>query len=185
MITKELYDTLVCKADLHSLPKLFDNTLIWYLYKNAYMRAYRNSGDTVIEIFGGDGFSGSLIHWRPDEDEMVSELYTLCRKGNMLVLKRSLLGTCIFYSGPSENYPLPDRRELYFGKKNGMEVNSSILTRNNLTAECNPLRSDCQKSIFRVEVYQNALHQSLPLHRGALGAVSAGAFFDTLSAIRF
>jgi len=34
-----------------------------------------------------------------------------------LVLKKSLFGTSIFYSGPSEAFPLTDRRSLYFGKK--------------------------------------------------------------------
>lgn len=48
---------------------------------------------------------------------MVSELYALAKKGNMLVLKKSFLGTSIFYSGPSEAFPLTDRRSLYFGKK--------------------------------------------------------------------
>ena len=48
---------------------------------------------------------------------MFNELYTLGKKGNMLVLKKSLFGTSIFYSGPSEAFPLADRRSLYFGKK--------------------------------------------------------------------
>ena len=117
MTTKELYDAIICTPDLHSLPKLYDNSLIWHLYKNAYVQACCNGADSFIEIFGGDGFTGSLMHWHPDEDEMVSELYTLGRRGNMLVLKKSLFGTSTFYSGPSESFPLPDRRSFYFGKK--------------------------------------------------------------------
>ena len=117
MTTKELYDTLISKPNLHALPKLYDNNIIWHLYKNAYIRVYCNNNDTLIEIFCGDGFSGSLLRWCPDEDEIISELYTLVVKGNMLVLKQSLFGTSIFYSGPSESFPLPDRRQLYFGKK--------------------------------------------------------------------
>jgi len=117
MTTKDLYDALVSKPDLHSLPKIYDNNLIWHLYNNAYIRAYCSSGDAVVEIFGGECFTNFLMRWRFDEDDVVNELYALGRRGNILVLKRSLLGTSVFYSGPSENYPLPDRKELYFGKE--------------------------------------------------------------------
>ena len=117
MTTKELYDILICKSDLHSLPKLYDNSLIWHLYKNAYIHACCNGADSFIEIFGGDGFTGSLMRQRLDEDDMLNELCTLGKKGNMLALKKSLFGTSVFYSGPSEAFPLTDRRSLHFGKK--------------------------------------------------------------------
>lgn len=117
MTTKELYDAIICKPDLHSLPELYDNSLIWHLYINAYIHACCNGVDSFLEITGGDGSSGPLMRQRLDEDEMVDELYTLGRKGNMLVLKKSLFGTSTFYSGPSEHFPLSDRRALHFGKK--------------------------------------------------------------------
>lgn len=117
MTTKELYNAIISNPDLHSLPKLFDNSLIWHLYKNAYVHARCNGADSYIEIFGGDGFSGSLMRQRLAEDEMLNELYTLGKKGNMLVLKKSLFGSSVFYSGPSEAFPLADRRSLHFGKK--------------------------------------------------------------------
>lgn len=117
MTTKELYDAIICSSDLHSLPKLYENSLIWHLYKNAYVHACCNGANSSIEIFGGNGFTGSLMRQRLDEDDMFNELYTLGKKGNILVLKKSLFGTSIFYSGPSEAFPLTDRRSLYFGKK--------------------------------------------------------------------
>ena len=117
MTTKELYDAIICKPDLHSHPVLHDNILVWHLYKNAYVQAFCNNGDTSIDIIGDTMFADSFLHWHPDEDDMISELYTLGKKGNMLVLKKSLFGTSIFYSGPSERFPLPDKRELHFGKK--------------------------------------------------------------------
>ena len=117
MTTKELYDALLRKEDLHSYPQLFDNILVWNLYENAYVQAFCHGGDTSIGIFGNSLFSGSLMHWHPDEDDMINELYTLGKRGNMLVLKKSLLGTSVFYSGPSESFPLTDRTSLHFGKK--------------------------------------------------------------------
>jgi hypothetical protein len=58
-----------------------------------------------------------MMHWHPDADDMIDELYTLGKKGNMLVLKKSLWGTSVFYSGPSENFPLSDKIPIHFGKK--------------------------------------------------------------------
>lgn len=117
MTTKELYDAIICKPDLHSLPDLYDNILIWHLYENAYIQAFCHDGDTSIDIIGNSVFSGSMMHWHPDEDDMIDELYTLGKKGNMLVLKKSLWGTSVFYSGSSANFPLSDKVPIHFGKK--------------------------------------------------------------------
>jgi len=117
MTTKELYDAIICKPDLHSTPQLYDSILVWHLYENAYVQAFCNDGDTSIDIISGSVWTGSLMHWHPDEDDMIDELYTLGKKGNMLVLKKSLLETTIFYAGPAETFPLTDRRSLHFGKK--------------------------------------------------------------------
>jgi hypothetical protein len=117
MTTKEVYDTLIGKSDLHSIPKLLDNVVIWNLYTDAYIQAYCNGGDTCIEIVSNSGFSGSLMHWHPDEGDIIDELYALGKKGNVLVLKKSILGTSTFYLGPPEEYPFPDNRRLSIGKK--------------------------------------------------------------------
>ena len=117
MTTKEVYQHLIQKPDLHSLPELHDDILIWPLYKNAYIQVFCHDGDTSVDIIGNSVFSGSIMHWHPDEDGMIDELYTLGKKGNMLVLKKSLLGTSVFYSGPSENFPLTEKTPLHLGKK--------------------------------------------------------------------
>lgn len=117
MTTKELYDALVIKPDLHSIPQLYDTVLEWHLYKNAYVQAYCDDGDTSIEIISNSLFCGSIMHWHPEEEDMVDTLYALGKKGNLLVLKKMLLMTSIFYSGPSESFPLVGRTPLHFGKK--------------------------------------------------------------------
>lgn len=117
MTTKEAYDALICKPDLHSIPELYDNILIWKLYKNAYVQAYCDNGNTCIDIVGGSMLTGSLMHWHPDETDVIDELYSLGKKGNLLVLKKSLFCTSTFYIGPSENYPLSDRSRFHFGMK--------------------------------------------------------------------
>ena len=117
MTTKDLYDALLRKEDLHSYPQLFDSILVWHLYENAYVQAFCQGGDTSIEIFGNSLLSGSLMHWHPDEEEMLDALYALGKKGNLLVLKKSLLGTSVFYLGPAEDLPSAARTPLHFGKK--------------------------------------------------------------------
>ena len=115
--TKDLYNGLRFRTDLHSIPEIHGNELIWRLYKNAYVRAYCDSYDTCIEIISTEYFNNNLIHWHPDEGEMFKELYSLGKKGNMLVLKKSLFGTSVFFNGPLEEYPFSDKREFHLGKK--------------------------------------------------------------------
>lgn len=117
MTTKEIYDAIIGKPCLHSTPELYDNILVWYLYENAYVQAFCNNGDSSIEIVSDSIWTGSIMHWHPDEEDMVDELYTLGKKGNMLVLKKTLLGTGIIYSGPSEHYLSAGKAPLHFGQK--------------------------------------------------------------------
>jgi gliding motility-associated protein GldM len=76
-----------------------------------------NEGNAMILKQKIEEYRDFMIHVTGDEDEMLNELYTLGKKGNLLVLKKSLFGTSIFYSGPAEAFPLADRRSLHFGKK--------------------------------------------------------------------
>lgn len=117
LTSKDLYNALRFRTDLHSIPEIHGNELIWYLYKNAYVRAYCDDYDACIEIISTEYFNNNLFHWHPDEDEMFQELYSLGKKENMLVLKRALYGTSVFFKGPVEEYPFPDKRGFHFGKK--------------------------------------------------------------------
>ena len=67
--------------DLHSEPELYDEILIWKLYKNAYVRAYCDHYDTCIDIISNSPFEGAIVHWHPEEDEMLNQLYFLGKKG--------------------------------------------------------------------------------------------------------
>ena len=117
MTTQDLYEALTSKPDLHSVPELYNDMVIWHLYKDAYIEASCYGKDTYINIASASLLRGSFMHWHPDEKDMVDELYTLGKKGNLLVLKKSLLGTSTFYAGPPENCPLTDRTPLHLGKK--------------------------------------------------------------------
>ena len=114
--TQELYEKLLTMPDLHSIPVLEGEQLFWPLYKQGFVRAYCDSYDTCIEINSTSAFAPST-HWHPDEEDMFDELYALGKRGNILVLKKTLLGTSVFYSGPSEDYSPSKRREIDFGRK--------------------------------------------------------------------
>ncbi len=120
--TKELYEKLLEMPYLHSVPELDGEILIWKLYKNAYVRAYCDSYDTCIEIIG-TSLSCPSIHWHPDEDDMLDELYLLGKKGNILVLKSFLMGmgTGVFYLGEPEKYRFNKKRKGHWGKLTYLE----------------------------------------------------------------
>lgn len=114
--TKELYEELLEMPDLHSHPELDDEILIWKLYKNAYVRAYCDRYDTCIDIISNNVMGGSLTHWHPDEEDMFDELYSLGKKGNILVLKKDLLGVGVFYIGEPDKYCFPKSKKRHWGK---------------------------------------------------------------------
>lgn len=116
LTTKKLYEKLIQMPDLHSAPELKDETLIWKLYKDVYVRAYCDSYDTRIEIIHSSWIKGSFTHWHPDEDDMFDELYSLGKKGNILVLHKSLLGTGVFYMGAPDKYRFAKKKKWHWGK---------------------------------------------------------------------
>ncbi len=119
--TKELYEKLIQMSDLHSLPELDGEIIIWKLYKNAYIRACCDSYDTCIDIIDDSILVGSLTHWHPDEENMLEELYSLGKKGNILVLKKFLLGTVVFYIGEPEKYQFNTKKKWHWGKLTYLE----------------------------------------------------------------
>ena len=113
--SKELYEKLLEMSDLHSIPELDGEILIWELYKNVYIRAYCDSYDTCIDIISISVFCPST-HWHPDEDDMFDELYSLGKKGNILVLKKFLIGTGVFYMGNPDKYRFDKNKKWHWGK---------------------------------------------------------------------
>lgn len=126
--TKELYSELCKKPDLHSTPELDGEILIWKLYNNAYIRAYCDSYDTCIEIISTSPHCPSM-HWHPDEADMLNELYALGKKGNVLVLKRFLMGTGAFYIGEPEKYRFNKNKKWYFGRLFYLEQNQGNINK--------------------------------------------------------
>ena len=114
--TKEIYDELIKMSDLHSMPELDNQVLIWKLYNNAYIRAYCDGYDTGIDIISTSTLKGSLTHWHPIEDDMFNELYSLGKKGNILVIRNFLFGDGVFYIGEPEKYRFTKDKKWHWGK---------------------------------------------------------------------
>ena len=119
--TKELYEKLLEMPDLHSKPELDGEILIWNLYKNAYVRAYCDNYDTCIDIISNSAVVGSLTHWHPDENDMLDELYSLGKKGNILVIQNSLLVKGVFYKGSPNKYCFDINKKWHWGKLTYLE----------------------------------------------------------------
>ena len=119
--TKEFYEKLLEMPDLHSKPELDGEILIWNLYKNAYVLAYCDSYDTCIDIISNSTLIGSLTHWHPDEDDMFDELYSLGKKGNILVIQNSLLFKGVFYKGSPNEYRFDKNKKWHWGKLTYLE----------------------------------------------------------------
>ena len=114
---QQLHDALMQMPDLHSSPTFNGNVLYWDLYKDAYVRAYCNDKDFYIEIVGIALSNSGSVRWLADKNSMLQELYSLGKKGNMCVIKKTLYGSSVFYMGSPSQYPFPDRRSWDFGKK--------------------------------------------------------------------
>ena len=114
---KELYEVLIQMPDLHSTPTFNGNVLYWDLFKDAYIRAYCNDKDFYIEIIGISLSNSGSVRWLTDRNSMLQEMYSLGKKGNMCVIKKTLLGSSVYYMGHPSKYPLTDRRTWDFGNK--------------------------------------------------------------------
>lgn len=114
--TKEIYNELLKISDLHSVPEMNGEILIWRLYKNAYIKAYCDGYDSCIEIISDSPWKGQLTHWHPEEDEIFNYLYTLGKKGNILVLKKVLSHYDIIYIGEPDKYHLNKNQKWQWGK---------------------------------------------------------------------
>jgi len=108
---------LIQMPDLHSIPTYNGNVIYWDLFKDAYIRAYCDDKNLYIEIVGVSLSNSGSMRWLTDKNSMLQELYSLGKQGNMCVIKKTLLGSRVFYIGNPSQYPLSDRRTWDFGKK--------------------------------------------------------------------
>ena len=114
--SQELYQMLISTPGLHSLPQLNDDVITWELYHDVYVEAFINEWDTLINVVHMNMPHGSLMHWHPELEDMYEELLTLGKKGNILVLRRFLSGTEVYYLGKPEKFRFSTNKKWHWGK---------------------------------------------------------------------
>lgn len=113
---QELYKMLISTDGLHSFPEIKNDFITWELYDNVRVEASIDEYDTIIDIINKNILYGSYMHWHPDVEEMYEELYNIGKKGNVLVLRKSLFGTQIYYLGEPEKYRFNKNKKWHWGK---------------------------------------------------------------------
>lgn len=115
--TKEIYEKLIEMPDLHSMPKLDGDVIIWELYNDAYVTAYCNGCSTSIDVVSRSAWRGPLTHWHPDDaEEMLSNLYSLGKKGNIFAFNCPYSWGNIFYIGDPDKYRFDKNKKWYWGR---------------------------------------------------------------------
>ena len=76
------------------------------------------SGRAKVLLLELDIYLGADLNFEanPDEEDMLEELYSLGKNGNILVLKKGLIGTGIYYMGEPEKYQSNSKKKWYWGK---------------------------------------------------------------------
>ena len=114
--TQELYQLLAETSDLHSIPQLEKDVILWELYDTITVKASIVKNSTLIQICSEAPIKRTLLHWHPEPEAIYGELCSLGRKGHILVLRKSLFGTDIFYHGHPKGYDLPKTQKCHLGK---------------------------------------------------------------------
>lgn len=114
--SQELYKMLINTEGLHSLPQIKDDVITWELYDNIRVEAYISAYDTTIDILHKNMLHGSYTHWHPDIEEMYEELYSIGKKGNILVLRKAFSGTQVYYIGSPDKYRFNKAKKWHWGK---------------------------------------------------------------------
>lgn len=117
MTIQALYDALITMPELHSVPQPQGDILVWDLYKTAQVLVCCQDGDISVSVEHNSLFRGTLHRWHPGEEDLLPELYALGKKGNILVIKKTILSTELFYRGPAGEYPQAEPKNWHFGRK--------------------------------------------------------------------
>jgi len=116
-LAAQLYQGLSETPGLHSVPQLDGQLLFWKLYKDASVFIQCSDDTAYIEIVSDQLFQGTFMRWTLPEEQALRQLQALGKRGHMLVIKKSLYATEVFYLGVPEQFPLPEQHPFYTGRK--------------------------------------------------------------------
>lgn len=115
--TTELFDMMKQTPDLCGDYHIANNgTIVWDLYDSFQIEIGVDPRDCYLGIDKKIGkIKSGITHWHPNIYEIYHEVCQIGKKGNVLVLGSSVLGTGVLYLGEKENCPYntPTKRILY------------------------------------------------------------------------
>lgn len=127
--TQELYKMIINTSGLHSMPVIDNNILIWDLFEKATVRAYIDSYDTCIAIISKSVPKVYYCHWHPEKDEMYDELCKLGTQGNIIVFRKLIFGTQVYYLGSTDAYHFSPIKKWHWGKLTYLKQKQAVISR--------------------------------------------------------
>ena len=117
--TEELLDMMKQNPDLCGEYHVADDGhIVWDLYNSIQIDIGVDVGDCYLSVsrkaFGK--IESGITHWHPTNFEIYGEVCKMGKRGNVLVIRTSLLGADVLYIGDLENCPYKKRRMQLFGK---------------------------------------------------------------------
>lgn len=113
--TKELYERLINTSDIDGTFSFDGVAIQWHRHCEAWLCI---EWDYIGFVFGQD----RPYHWHPNYDyneidKFYDELVRIGKKGNILVVRKCLIGTEMFFVGSAEEYYTNKKLYKKLGKK--------------------------------------------------------------------
>ena len=125
--SKELYDMMLQTPDLCGKFELAKNNgnIVWNVHKNIRIQISVNTEDCYLGVnkmlFGR--IESSIMHWHPTIFEIYDEVCKIGKRGNVLVLRSTWIGSTLLYAGTKDNCPYLPNQKYLFGKYYYLEAN--------------------------------------------------------------
>ena len=115
--TRELYELLLQAPGLCGRLTLeSEGNLRWDLWEGYHLAISIYKGHGHISLDKNGFFNCSVTHWHPEPEEILEELLSIGKTGNLLVIRRSLLGEAVAHMGPEEECPRRAKRKGLFSR---------------------------------------------------------------------
>ena len=116
-LAAQLHKSLSEATDLRCVPQLDGQLLFWKLYKDASVFVQCSDDTAHIEIVNDRLVQDTVIQWTLPKDQALRQLLALGKRGHMLVIKKTIHATEVFYLGPPDQFPLQQQQPFFASRK--------------------------------------------------------------------
>ena len=114
---RELHDLLVQIPDLCGTFTIEnENCLRWDLWEDYCLSVGVNRREACVALEKASRFRWQITHWHTDNDDILEELMSIGKKGNLLVVRQGWLWESVVHMGPEEECPKQALRKSLFSK---------------------------------------------------------------------